>query len=147
MIRVAAAAWLVVLALSLGACGKSSTTAPSTTTTTTTTTTEPTMATETFAGTLGVGATVFYPFTVSESGVVTAALARIGGSGVPSTVQVRLGIGTTDDVGCNAATSLIVNSASPQVTASEAPGAYCVNVTDVGNLFAAADFTVTITHP
>jgi hypothetical protein len=148
MMRVAAVL-LVVLTVLVAACGKGSTTAPSSTTTTTTTTTTdaPVLTNETFSGTLGVGATIFYPFTVSASGTVTEALASIGGSGVPSTVQVRLGIGTMDDTGCNATVSSIVNTVSPQVTASEQPGTYCANVTDVGNLFAAATFTVTITHP
>ena len=143
-----AAAWLVVLPLLVGACGKGSTTTPSSTTTTTTTTTAtPAMTTETFSGTLGVGATIFYPFTVSQAGTVTATLASIGGSGVPSTVQIRLGIGTVVDELCTATVSSVVNAATPAVTASEQPGAYCANVTDVGNLFAAATFTVTLTHP
>jgi hypothetical protein len=34
-----------------------------------------------------------------------------------------------------------------QVTATEQPGLYCVNIADVGNLPAAADFTITIDHP
>jgi hypothetical protein len=111
------------------------------------TTTAPPLTTETFSGTLGVGATSFYPFTVAESGSVTATLVSIQGTGVPSTVQIRLGIGTPDDVGCNATTSSLASSKAPVVTAAESPGAYCANVTDVGNLFAAADFVVTIAHP
>jgi hypothetical protein len=105
------------------------------------------MTTVTFSGTLGVGATTFYPFTVTESGTVTATLASIGGSGVPSTVQVRLGIGTVVDADCVATVLSIVNTAAPQVTASEPPGAYCANITDVGNLFTDATFTVILTHP
>jgi hypothetical protein len=138
---------LGVAALLTCACHHNSTTSPTTTSTTTTTTTAPAMTTETFSGTLGVGATSFYPFTVAQTGSVTATLVSIEGTGVPSTVQIRLGIGTPDDVGCNATTSSLVSSKAPVVTISESPGAYCANVTDVGNLFTAAAFSVTITHP
>jgi hypothetical protein len=140
---------LTVVTLVTVAC-RHSTTSPTTTTTSTTTTTAtaaPAMTTETFAGTLGVGATTFYPFTVAQTGTVTATLVSIGGDEVPSTVQVRLGIGTEDDVGCNATATSIVSSKSPVVTTSETAGAYCANITDVGNLFATAAFDVTITHP
>jgi len=147
MMKLAAAASLAILPLLVGACGNGSTTSPSSTTTTTTTTATPAMTTETFSGTLGVGATTFYPFTVAESGTVTAKLASIGGSGVPSTVQVRLGIGTVVDADCIATVLAIVNAATPPVTTSEQPGTYCANVTDVGNLFANATFSVTLTHP
>jgi hypothetical protein len=134
----------VVLLFAIGC--HHSTTSPTTTTTTTTTTPPPT-TTETFSGTLGVGATTFYPFTVAETGTVTVTLVSIGGAQVPSTVQVRLGIGTPDDVACNATTTSIANTTTPSVTASEAPGSYCANITDVGNLFGAATFSVNITHP
>jgi hypothetical protein len=136
-----------LIALIVSACGHNSTTSPTTTTTTTTTTTSPVTTTETFEGTLGIGGTLFYPFTVAEAGTVTATLASIGGPAVPSTVQVRLGIGTITDDACTATTMLLVNSTAPTVTASEAAGAYCANVTDVGNLYGDAAFTVTIAHP
>jgi len=138
--------WLIIVALLGGACGHGTTTTP-TTTTATTTTPAPVTTTETFSGTLGVGATIFYPFTVTQSGTVTATLVSIGGDRVPSTVQVRLGVGTPDDVGCNATTSSVVSTTAAVVSTTEAPGSYCANVTDVGNLFATAAFTVTIAHP
>jgi hypothetical protein len=144
--RVVALALIVGVLGSIG-CGHSSTAPSTTTTTTTTTSSAPAITTETFSGTLGVGATTFYPFTVAETGTVTATLVSIGGTGVPSTVQVRLGIGTADDVGCNATAMQIVNTSSPVVTSSESPGNYCANITDVGNLFAPATFTVNIAHP
>jgi hypothetical protein len=34
-----------------------------------------------------------------------------------------------------------------QVSSSEQPGVYCVIISDIGNLFAPASFTVTIDHP
>jgi hypothetical protein len=139
------AAGMAAVLLMTAACKKGSTTAPTTTTTTTTTAAD--LINDTFSGTLGVGGTVFFPFTVVQGGSVTVGLNSIGGAGVPSTVQVRLGIGTQDDTGCNATVIGLANSAQPTLTATEGAGAFCANVTDVGNLFAPADFTITVTHP
>src|SRR5262249_39722008 len=117
-----------------------------TTTTTTTSSAAPT-TTEEFDGTLGVGATAFYPFTVAQQGSVTATLVSISGAVVPSTVQVRLGIGTPDGAGsCTTTTMALVNSASPTLSATESPGSFCANITDVGNLGGNATFVVTIAH-
>ena len=97
---------------------------------------------------LGVGATASYPFTVSQAGSVTATLVSISGAVVPATVQVRLGIGTPDDAGgCTTTTMSLVNSASRTLSATENPGTFCVNITDVGNLAGSATFVVTIAHP
>src|SRR5215471_2205642 len=96
------AVWLsvAVVAFLAAGCKHNTTTSPTTTTTTTTTTTStPASTTEEFDGTLGVGATAFYPFTVSQAGSVTATLVSISGAVVPATVQIRLGIGTPDDAG------------------------------------------------
>ena len=139
--------WLIIVPLLAGACGHDTSTSPTTTTTPVTTTSAPVITTETFSGTLGVGATTFYPFAVTQSGTVTATLVSIGGDGVPSTVQVRLGLGTPDDTGCTPTTFQVVSTTAPVVSTTEAPGSYCANMTDVGNLFAAATFTVTIAHP
>src|SRR5262249_39754418 len=127
---------LGVVALVAAGCHHS-TTSPTTTSTATATTTKtaaPATTTETFAGTIGVGATVFYPITVAQTGTVTATLVSIGGDGVPSTVQVRLGIGTPNDGGCAASAIAVVSSKSPVLVTTETAGAYCVNITDVGNL-------------
>src|SRR5215470_5852833 len=109
------AVWLsvAVVAFLAAGCKHNTTTSPTTTTTTTTTATAPT-TTEEFDGTLGVGATAFYPFTVAQAGSVTATLVSISGAVVPATVQVRLGIGTPDDAGgCATTTMSLANSASP----------------------------------
>jgi hypothetical protein len=139
--------WVAVVALLATGCKHSTTTAPTTTTTTTTTTSAPPTTTEEFDGTLGVGATVFYPFTVSQAGSVTATLVSISGAVVPSTVQVRLGLGTPDGAGgCTTTTMSLVSTASPLLSATENPGSFCVNITDVGNLAGTAAFAVTIAH-
>src|SRR5215831_17571184 len=138
--------WLLVAAFLATGCKHNTTTSPTTTATTTTST--PPITTEEFDGTLGVGATAFFPFTVAQAGSVTATLVSIAGAVVPTTVQVRLGIGTPDGAGgCTTTTMSLVNSVSPVLSATENPGDYCVNVTDVGNLAGTAAFTVTIAHP
>ena len=143
------AVWLSVAVVAFLATGcKHNTTTSPTTTTTTTTPATPATTTEEFDGTLGVGATAFYPFTVSQAGSVTATLVSIAGAVVPPTVQVRLGIGTPDDAGgCTTTTMSLVNSASPTLSATEAAGSFCANITDVGNLAGMATFVVTIAHP
>jgi hypothetical protein len=134
---------ILVAVLSAG-CGGNSTTP---TTTTTTVPATPT-TTETFTGTLSVGGSVAYPFTVSQAGTVNATLVSIGGAGVPSTVMVRMAVGTPGDTGCSVTTSsVIMAGTTAQVTATEQPGMFCASLTDVGNLFAPANFTVTIDHP
>jgi hypothetical protein len=136
-----------MLAVLSAACGHSTTT-PSTTTTTTTTTPAAPTTSETFTGTLPVGGSISYPFTVSQSGTVNETLASVGGAGVPSSVLVRMGIGTPGDPGCTTTTALVVKAGSTaQVTATEQPGVYCASLADVGNLFAPADFTLTVVHP
>lgn len=137
---------ILVIGLSLG-CHKSTATAPSTTTTTTTDVASPN-TTDTFSGTLPVGGSTFFPFTVGQYGTVNATLVRIGGPGVPSTVEVRLGLGTITDSSCSTSTmSLVTAGTAPEVTATDQPGTYCVDVSDVGNLFEDATVSLTVAHP
>jgi hypothetical protein len=132
---------LLASALSL-ACGKSTTspTAPT-----------PDNVTETFSGTLPVGGSAFYSFSTATPGTVTATLTGISGAGVPSSVVVNLGIGTLSAFTCSATSTSVQLSGTAAVptlvTTSEEPGVYCVIISDIGNLFAPATFTVTIDHP
>jgi hypothetical protein len=104
--------------------------------------------TETFVGTLPVGGVRFYSFSIVVSGTVTATLVRIGGPSVSPGVMVSLGLGTPSGTACSSSSPTTVSvDTTAQVTATEQPGLYCVNIADVGNLPAAADFTVTIDHP
>lgn len=122
-------------------------TAPSTSTSSTT----GTVVTEVFTSTLPVGGSRFYSFHIAASGSVTATLTNIEGEGVPPSVVVSMGIGTPAGTTCAAsATPVQVTGAAgvpTQVTATEQPGTHCVLVSDVGNLFAPATFTVSLDHP
>jgi hypothetical protein len=146
----AVTAWPVTLLLSLlvlPACGTAETPTSATTTTTTTTVASPT-TTEEFTGTVSVGGSSFYSFTVAENGTVNVTLASVGGAGVPSTVWMGLGVGTPSGEDCS--TTTLTNGpagSSPQVSTVYAPGIYCVKVADIGNLAQPATFTVTIAHP
>jgi hypothetical protein len=46
----------------------------------------------------------------------------------------------------SSSTSTAVAGSAPQISVTENPGTYCVDVYDVGNLTAASTFTVAITH-
>ena len=118
---------VVVALLSFACKGGSSTTSPSSTPTTAAPA-SPTTS-ETFTGTLPVGGSTFYSFTVSAYALVNATLVSISGVGVPATVMVRLGIGIVGDTGCSASASSITRAGpSSPVTATEQPGVYCTIV-------------------
>ena len=134
----------VLLALSGAGCKKStSVTAP----TPTTPPAAPT-ATEVFAGTLPVSGSSSYTFPVGVYGTVNVTLTSVGGTGVPATVALNIGIGTPGDTGCTTTSSLLARAGSTaQLSANETAGTYCVGILDVGNLFAPANFSITIAHP
>ena len=145
----ATTAALLGIILSATACSHDSTTAPSTSTTTTTTTGASPTISETFTGTLPVGSFKFYSFNIASNGTVNVTLNSIGGTGVPKTVQVGLGIGAPAGTDCtvSVAATAGTTAAAPQATGTFGPGAFCVRVYDVGNLFAPASFNITIAHP
>jgi hypothetical protein len=132
------------------ACSHSSTTSPSATTSTPTT---PTVAAptvfESFTGTLPVGSFRFYSFNIAANGTVNVTLNSVSGAGVPTTVQLGLGIGQPSGADCAATTNVTAGTtaAAPQTTGTFGPGLFCVRVYDVGNLFAPANFNITIAHP
>ena len=133
-----------------GACSHNSTTEPSSTSTTTTTTTvaAPTVS-EVFTGTVAVGSFRFYTFNIAANGTVNVTLNSVTGTGVPSTVQVGLGIGQPSGTDCATTVTATASSAfaAPQATGVFGPGLFCVRIFDVGNLFAPAAFRITIAHP
>jgi hypothetical protein len=103
------------------------------------------------AGTLAPGGSRFYSFAISTAGTVTATLVQIGGPDVPDGVIVNLGIGTPSGTNCSASQTAVQISGGAGlptlVSATEQPGTYCVAISDPGNLYAPASFTVTIDHP
>jgi hypothetical protein len=82
---------------------------------------------------------------------VNATLVSIGGTDVPASVVVNLGIGSPSGTACVGSTSQVQVAGdaglTTLVTATKDPGLSCVVITDSGNLFAPATFTITIDHP
>jgi hypothetical protein len=104
-----------------------------------------------FSGTLTVHGTSVYPFNVAQAATVNITLASLTDSGNANstlTTTVGLGIGTPDGAGGCTHTSEN-RAAAPALTAqfssSATPGAHCVDIYDVGNLFGNVNFAVRIT--
>lgn len=135
--RCAAAA----LALCAVACGdkNASSTSP------TVTPAAPTV-TERYVGTLSVGGSGFYSFSVPQYGTVNATLTSV--TGASESAVLGLGLGVPSGFGCSTRTTTSTGpGADAQVTDTYDPGIYCVRVYDVGNLTGSATFDVTIAHP
>ena len=149
MLRRACCCSLVLTLLTTIGCSGDTPTSPTTTTTTTTTTTVASPAfTEEFNGTVPVSGSAFYSFTVTQYGTVNVSLTSVSGQYVPSTVTMGLGLGRPDAETCATTTNITTQSGvGPQITGTYDPGVYCVKVSDVGNLFSAAKFAVTIAYP
>jgi hypothetical protein len=106
--------------------------------------------TEVFAGTLSVGGSSFYSFTVSSTGTASVTLASIttGVPGPAANIAVNMGLGVPAGIGCPVTTSVTVGPAlTAQIAQILDPGIYCVNIADVGNLTAAVNFAIRILHP
>ena len=144
-LNIASAAIVFACGLFAGACTHTST---ASSTTTPTTPTNPPTVTESFVGTLPVGGSMFYSFNIGVSGTVNLTLNSVGGAFVPSTIQLGLGIGTPSGTDCSSTSTVTAGAGtSPQLTGTFGPGLFCARVYDVGNLFAPANFNVTIAHP
>lgn len=142
---------LLAAALAVSGCDDNTTSPTDTSSTTTTTVASPTI-TEVFSGRVGSGGAAFYSFSVVENGTVNVTLSDVGGNNVPSSVWLGLGLGTPSGEDCTTASTINTASSTTtgstvHLTATYAPGVYCVRVWDIGNLIAVAAFNVTIAHP
>lgn len=137
-----------VLLPAVAACNGTETPTSSTNTSTTTTTIVASTVTEEFGGTLQVGASSFYSFTVEQNGTVGITLASVGGANVPASIWLGLGIGAPSAEDCSTTSTVNTQSgSSAQISGTYTAGIYCAKVFDIGNLVAPARFTVTIEHP
>lgn len=139
--------WLILFALAANVgCGDDTPTSPTETTTAATPATP--VHFEDWIDTLAVGGERFYSFTVTQYGTVNVSLTGVSGQYVPGTVTLEMGLGTPSAETC-ASTSIISTQAGtgPQLTGTYEPGVYCVIVRDVGNLFSAAQFSITVAYP
>lgn len=107
-------------------------------------------STEVFTGTIGVGGSSFYSFTVAATGNVSITLASLvatlPGPALPTVMG--LGVGTPLETDCSVTNSV---AAAPSLTAplvnSLTPATYCAKIYDLGELTGPVNFTVRIVHP
>ena len=143
---------LLAAALTVSGCDDNTTSPTDTSSTSTTTTVASPTITEVFSGRVGAGGSAFYSFSVVENGTVNVTLSDVGGTSVPPSVWLGVGLGTPSGEDCTTASTVntassTTNGSSVHLTTTYAPGVYCVRVWDIGNLIAVASFNVTIAHP
>ena len=145
LLKLGAVALVAALAMTIAGCGGSddsaSTTAP-------TVTVGP--QTALFEGTLPIGGSAFYSFTVQQTGDATVMLASVTTSTAPGTstaAVLGLGVGTPLGTDCTETKSVLAFASlqSPLVS-NLAPGIYCVRVYDVGALGSSVNFAIRIVH-
>lgn len=133
----------LIAALSGAACGKNDT--PTTPTTTT-----PTTTTEVWTGTISARGAGFFSFAVLNAGTASVTVGSLvdASTGRPIETSVGLGLGRPRREECEMSTTV---TASPglvaQLSTAVTPGIYCVQLSEIGNLRAAAAFGVRIVHP
>jgi hypothetical protein len=105
-----------------------------------------TPTTDTFNGTLTPSGSLVFTFSVATAGSVAVTLTTISPA---TTGPLGLGVGPSSNGTCTIAnsTSGAMAAASPQLSAMENPGSYCVKVSDAGSLTTTSTVTVTVAHP
>jgi hypothetical protein len=111
-----------------------------------TTSSSSTPTTDTFNGSLTPNGSLVFTFSVAASGSVAVTLTAVSPA---TTGPLGLGAGPSSSGNCTIAnaTSGATASGSPQLSATENPGNYCVKVSDAGTLVTTSSVTVTVTHP
>jgi hypothetical protein len=103
---------------------------------------------EAFNGTLAVGGSSFYSFTVTTTGNVSLLLHQLTEAGAPSTAIVTMGLGVPRATDCTATSVVgITAGGSPQLATSVTPAVYCARISDPGNLTAPVTFAINIIRP
>ena len=147
-----ASAWrasVILASLAIASCGSTETpTAPTASASTSTATVASPAFSEDFLGTVDADGSSFYSFSVTQYGTVNVTLTSVGGTYVPAGLQLGLGLGSPSGTDCSTTQSITTRSgSSPQLTGTYQPGVYCVRVYDIGNVYGAASFAVTIAYP
>jgi hypothetical protein len=133
----------IAVALAVSACGTS---ADSGSGSAVTSPTSP-LTTETFTGTVAVGASDIHNFVIAQTGELDITLTA---AGPPSTIFMGVGIGTLSGANCvflPNGTANVQASTTPQLTGtSVTSGSYCVSVYDIGNQAAPVTYSLTVVH-
>ena len=109
-----------------------------------------TLTTETFTGSLAIGASRFYSFSVGSGGTVSLTLASVTsqGNGATLTQPLEIGIGIPAGTGCSTAVAREVSSGlTTQLQMSAGSGVHCVRVSDTAGLSSPINFSLRFTHP
>ena len=131
---------LIVLLSATSACSGSDSSGTSTLPTSTT------LVTESFSGTVAVGASDFHTFSVSTGGAINVTLTA---ASPPPTIYMGIGVGTPSASTCALLTNGSVAApagVSAQLSGTLSPGTYCVSVYDIGNQTTPVTYAVTVTH-
>jgi hypothetical protein len=106
----------------------------------------PSSTTDTFNGALAPNGSVAFTFAVATAGNVAVTLTTVSPA---TTAPLALGVGPTSNGTCTIAnsTSGATAAGTPQLSATQSAGNYCVKVSDAGNLTTTSTVTVTVTHP
>jgi len=106
----------------------------------------PTSTTDTFNGSLAPSGSLVFGFSVANASSVAITLTAVAPA---TTAPLGLGIGPSSNGNCTIAnsTSSAIAAASPQLSANESAGSYCIKVWDAGNLATSSNVTVTVAHP
>jgi hypothetical protein len=145
--RLTFAALLPCVAMTLTACGGSSSSSSMLTSATSPT---PTLNTENFAGTLDKNGTTVFNFTVTSSGYTL--LAGYTSIAPASVAALGLGIGvwdaSTSTCGLNVTQSDIAKPGSTALSGTAAAGSFCLRVYDSGGVpdGTSANFTLQVQH-
>jgi hypothetical protein len=127
----------LVFALAASACGSGAPLSPSDLALLTTT--------DTFSGTLAVGATAVHPFVGKTAGTITLTITAIGPD---SSTRLGLGLGAWDGASCTVQVSATDAAVSTPYQASiSGPGNFCVSLAAPGTLVTDTTYTVQVTHP
>lgn len=121
------------------ACGADSSTAPKV---------EPLSTTEVWSGTLAVGASKFYSFSVPLDGTVSVQMKSLTQNGAATSELITIGLGGPRGTDC-AVSGSVAASGSDAVLLSgvQTAGVYCIRIWDNAQLTTAAAFSVNINHP
>lgn len=105
-----------------------------------------TPTTDTFNGTLAPNGSLAFTFSVASAGNVAVTLTAVSPA---TTGPLELGVGPSNNGNCTIAnsTSGATAAESPQLSAMENPGNYCVKLSDAGSLMTTSTVTVTVMHP
>jgi hypothetical protein len=112
----------------------------------------PPQKTEVFSGTIDVGASSYFAFTVANVGDLTVTMTS---AGPPSTIVMGIGLGIGGATATTCQLQITKQTAAgdaPQIGASQVPASsslgstYCVGIGDIGNAPGPVAFSIIIVH-